>query len=205
MLVGAAVPVRSLAVVAYPTLSDGDRSWVEGIRTRYDPLAPRIAAHFTLVFPTEVAEAPLVAQVRNALQSASPIPVVLRRAAVYPDAIGGGGYIFLVAEEGYRELVTLHDALYEGVLAAHKRPDIPFVPHVTVGGQPQVGECERIANELNGEDRIVRAWINSVDVIELGESMMRTVAEIPLGSRGNQPPNPTVQRTGGSRCSPSSR
>ena len=119
--------VRKLAVVAYPTLSDDDRLWIEGVRARHDPLASRIAAHFTLVFPTEA--------------------------------------------EGHA-----------GALAAHRRRDIPFVPHVTVGAHPQTGECERIANQLNEERRIVRARINSVDVSEMGESMVQTVAEIKLGS-----------------------
>ena len=189
--------MKSLAVVAYPTLSDGDREWIEGIRTRYDPLAARIAAHFTLVFPTEVAEAPLVAQVRKALKSASPIPVVLRRAAAYSDAIGSGCYVFLLAEEGHRELLQLHDTLYEGTPTAHRRFDIPFVPHVTVGAHPQMSECERIVNHLNEESRIIRAWINGVDVIEIDESTIRTVAEIPLESRGNQLPNPKARRTRG--------
>lgn len=44
--------VRRLAVVAYPTY-----------------LTTIADAHFTLVFPTEVAEAPIVAQVRTALES----------------------------------------------------------------------------------------------------------------------------------------
>jgi len=166
------------------------------MRARYDPLASRIAAHFTLVFPLELAEAPLVAQVGNAVQSAAPIPVVLRRAAVFPDTIGSGYYVFLLAEEGHRELLSLHDQLYEGVLTPHKRPDIPFVPHVTVGAHPQLAECGRIANQLNEQGRSVRAWVHSVDVVAVGESMVRTVAQIPLGFGDNPPPSPTVQRPG---------
>jgi len=188
--------------VAYPTLSDGDRVWVEGIRAQYDPLASRIAAHVTLVFPTEVVAALLVAHVGEVLQAANPILVVVRRAAAYPDAIGSGCYVFLLAEEGRREVLAVHDALYGGVLAAQREPGIPFVPHITVGAHPQVAECERIANQLNEEGRIVRAWINSVHVIKLDESVIRTVAEIPLRSRSNEPPNSTMQRTGGSPCSP---
>jgi 2'-5' RNA ligase len=178
-VVGAA---RRLAVVAYPTLSGEDRRWIEDIRARYDPLASRIAAHFSLVFPTEVAEAPLVAQVRSALRSAEPIPVVLRRAAAFPDAIGSGYKVFLVPEEGHRELVAVHHELYDGALAAHRRRDIPFVPHVTVGAHQQMGECERMANQINDERRIVRAWINSVDVIEVAETTVRTVAEVRLAT-----------------------
>jgi hypothetical protein len=67
------------------------------------------------------------------------------------------------------------------------------VPHVTVGAHPQPAECERIANQLKEERRIVATRISGVDVLEVGESMVRTLAEIPLAFGGNQPPRPTVQ------------
>lgn len=144
-------------------------------------MASRIAAHFTLVFPAEMAEALVVARARTAVQSSESIAVVLRRAGAFPDANGIGYHVCLLAEEGHPELVAVHDALYDGVLAAHRRRDIPFVPHVTVGAHRQRGECERIANLLNEERRIVRVRIDSVDVIAVDASMVRTVAEVPLG------------------------
>jgi 2'-5' RNA ligase len=191
--------VRKLAVVAYPTLSDDDRQWIEGIRALYDPLAPRIAAHITLVFPVEAAAAPVVAQARNILRSADSIPVVLRRAAAFPDPIGNGAHVFLLVEEGHRELLAAHDAVYDGVLAAHRRRDIPFVPHLTVGAHSRLGECERMADQLNAERRVVPARIDSVAVIEVDESTARTIAEIPLGLGGDGPPDPTVRGPGASR------
>ena len=179
--------MRRLAVVAYPTLTDADRQWIEAIRLRYDPLALRIPAHVTLVFPAEVAAASVVAQVRHALKAAESISVVLRRAVAFPDPIGDGFYVFLLTEEGQPELLAVHDALYDGILAPHRRRDIPFVSHITVGAHPQLSECERIANQVNEEHRLVRARIESVDVIEVDESMTRTIAEIPLGAGSNQP------------------
>ena len=41
-----------VAVVAYPTLADHDRVWIEYVRQAHDPQAVRIAVHFTLVFPS---------------------------------------------------------------------------------------------------------------------------------------------------------
>ena len=187
--------MRRRAVVAYPTLAAEDREWIEGIRTRYDPLASRIAAHFTLVFPVDVAEAPLVNQVRSALRPTTPIRALLRRAAAFPDPIAGGAHVFLLAEEGKRELMTAHDALYQGILATHRHPDIPFVPHLTVGAHPEVAECERIADQLNRSGRIVQAWIDTVDVIEIDESAIRTIAAIPLRAGGSEPANPAAVRT----------
>jgi 2'-5' RNA ligase len=172
--------VGRLAVVACPMLPADDRQWIEEIRARHDPQASRIAAPVTLVFPTNVAEGPLVAHVRAVLQGSGPIHVMLRRAAVAPDAIGGGYHAFLPVEEGSRELLAVHEELYAGLLAARRLAAIPFAPHITIGAHPKRGECERIARLLNDEGRIVRASIQSVDVIEVDGSRVRTVAEISL-------------------------
>ncbi len=170
----------SLAVVAYPVLSPGDRRWIEEIRARHDPQASRIAAHVTLVFPTGAAEALLVAHVRGCLQDSAPIRVTLGRAAVGPDAIRGGSYAFLPVEGGSRELIAVHKSLYQGILAGRRHRDIPYVPHVTVGAHPVPGECERVAKLLNDEGRVVTAEITGVHVVLVDETMARTVAEIPL-------------------------
>ncbi len=98
-----------------------------------------------------------------------------------PDVTADGYYVSLLADEGHPGLLALHDALYDGILAAHRRRDIPFIPHVTVGRQAQLQECDRIANQLNEQCRIVRARVDSVDVVRMEESVMRTVAEIRLG------------------------
>jgi 2'-5' RNA ligase len=175
--------VRTLAVVAYPALSEDDRRWIEGIRARHDPLASRIAAHLTLVFPAEVAEDLLLTEVETALRPFESMAVVLGRAAAVPDPIGGGCHVFLLAEEGQARLHAAHDALYAGVLAAHRRGDVPYVPHVTVGARPHLGACERLARRLNQGHRIVRCAIDDVAVVEVAASSVRTVARMPL-SRG---------------------
>ena len=42
-----------LAIVAYPSLDEADRQWIESFRTTHDPQRVRIGVHFTLVFPVE--------------------------------------------------------------------------------------------------------------------------------------------------------
>jgi 2'-5' RNA ligase len=168
-----------LAVVAYPAFSDEDRRWVEGIRARFDPKAAWIAAHVTLVFPADLPAAAVVAGARRALGAFASMPVVFGRAAARDDPVGGGHYVALLAEEGQRELTALHDALHDAI-ATGRRPDIPFVPHVTVAAGPDRVHSERIADELNAGRRIVRTRIAGVHVIEVGEAMVRTVAALPL-------------------------
>lgn len=173
--------MTKLAVVAYPTLADRDREWLEAVRSRHDPQAPRIPAHFTVGFPIDVARESLIAHARAVAARLKPIPFALRSAVASREAGSDVGHIFLLPEEGYDALVAVHDRLHDDVLRSHLRRDVPFVPHMTVGAHRNQAECERIAEELNREPRVVRGVIDGVDVLEADESMIKTVARLPLG------------------------
>jgi 2'-5' RNA ligase len=170
-----------LAVVAYPHLRDSDRQWVEAVRARHDPQASQIEAHFTLVFPAEVAVEALIAQVRSAVVFCGAIPFTLGRAVVFRDVAEEGSHVFLLPEEGHEELHTLHDRLNDGVFSRHLRTDVPFVPHLTVGAYSTFEECERVAEQLNQEQRTMRGTVRSVDVIEVAPLAVRTVVVVPFG------------------------
>lgn len=173
--------MAQLAVVSYPTLNEADRRWVESIRANHDPQAARLAAHFTLVFPADAAPGEVTAEIAAIAGAVKPIPFVIRGAKAVRDALGGGGRIFLVADEGASEIAALHDQLYSGVLRPHLREDIPFLPHVTVAAGHDFGWCETLAEELNGDSRIVRGALDSVELVDLVEPVVASIGRFTLG------------------------
>ena len=48
-----------LAVVAYPSVDETDRQWIESFRAPHDPQHSRIDVHFTLIFPVEISPSDL--------------------------------------------------------------------------------------------------------------------------------------------------
>jgi hypothetical protein len=119
------------AVVAFPMLEKDDRQWIESIRARHDPEAKRIAAHFTLVFPSVLPLRATETHLTRVAHSTQPIRFVLRRATVAPNALGSGGHVFLIPEDGRDALAGLHERLYEGVLQSRlprERPSIRSTP-----------------------------------------------------------------------------
>ena len=169
------------AVVAFPLLEPDDKQWIESIRAKHDPEAKNIAAHFTLVFPTvlplRIAETH-IARVAHAME---PIRFVLRRAAVVPNPVGTGGYVFLLAEDGRDALVGLHERLYEGVAHAHAKRTAPFTPHVTIAAGTTVDALDTLAGELNAKALAIRGSISEIVVVEVTPGEIRQVAQYPLG------------------------
>lgn len=185
--------MTKLAFVGYPTLSESDHRWIESFRARHDPQTAQIGAHFTLVFPTELAAEPVVNHASAVFQLTRSIPFVVRRAEPVADLVAGGNHVFLVPEEGRDEIVALHDRLYGGLLRPFLREDVPFLPHITVGGSAEFGQCQRLAEELNRAHFAVQGAIENIDLIEVTSEGVKPVMRFAL--EHGAPPNNEMQRT----------
>ncbi len=165
----------TLAIVAYPGLREADRQWIESFRAKHDPQSARLAVQFTLVFPVEATPRVLKAELEAAAASCRPISFAIRRTEAVRDAGGSGARVFLVPDEGRAEIAALHDRLYAGALSVHLRADIPFVPHITIGAAPDQPSGERLAEAFSFGARVVRGTIATLDVVDVGGLLVRTV------------------------------
>jgi len=171
-----------VAVVGYPNLDEVDRRWIESFRAKHDPQASRISVHFTLVFPVEAVSSGLESEIAAVAQSTQPISFAIRRTEVVRDALGDGCHVFLVPDEGSAEITTLHDNLYAGTLRPHKRPDVLFVPHMTVGAASDSRSAQRLAAELNVRSRIIRGTVDKIELVEVGSPVVKSLVAYALGS-----------------------
>ena len=172
----------NVAIVAYPRLAREDRQSIESFRRRHDPQASRIALHFTLVFPVEAVPDELARETKVVASSTEPIPFAIRRTAVVPDdLVANRSNIFLVPEEGSTQIATLHDRLYAGALRPHLRSDIPFLPHITVGAAQDARAAEGWAEALHVRSRTLVGTVAEIDLIDLSEHRVRTIARYALG------------------------
>jgi 2'-5' RNA ligase len=179
--------VTSYAVVAYPRFGEADAAWVESVRAAHDPQFTLIRAHFTLVFPLATAADTLAAHVASCLAGQGAFEVMLGSAAAHRDEPSAGSYVFLLPSAGTRELVELHEALYAGEFRRHRRDDMPYAPHITVGHKPDHAECVALANDLNRRGLALRGDIDCVDTIALDAGRITAVATAPLGTRRRRP------------------
>lgn len=72
---------------------------------------------------------------------------------------------FLVPDEGFSDLVGLHDAPYTGPLRAELRLDLPFIPHFAVANATSAERCKNIVDDLNAQRREIHARVEKLDII----------------------------------------
>jgi len=135
-------PLPRLAVAWFPGFAGIDR--VEAFRRRHDPAASLIPAHVSLVFPFPTALKPLQIEthVRRVASRWPPIPVTFR--SVRTEA---NEFVLLMAGRGAASIVALHDKLHTRSLRQHLRPELPYVPHITIARHADVDALERALAE----------------------------------------------------------
>lgn len=171
----------ALLALSYPTLDQADHQWLQAIRLQHDKLYDVVAPHFTLVFPTFGLEMKtFCAHIRRQVQGQPPIAIELRSAIVVKDALSEATQTFLVPDQGFSDLVKLHDTLYTGDLSAHLRLDIPFIPHITVATSPDPARCKRIADAINQQNIHISGTLHSIDIVEHTNDVVTTLEQIAL-------------------------
>jgi len=141
-------------LVAFPAFAAADRERIAAIRERHDRLAAKLSPHVTLVFATGVLDPSGLARHAASIDRPAPFTCVFRRTRVEHDPFSGEYCVFLVPDEGAREIRELHDALYTGPLAGELRTDLPYHPHVTIA---------RCATEAAA--RAVASWLGEVEIV----------------------------------------
>ena len=170
----------NIAVVAYPMMDDADAQRISAFREKHDPRSVRIGVHFTLVFPVEGSPSELGSEITAVARSIAPIAFAIRRTEIVFDALANRSLVFLVPDEGAREITMLHDRLYASVLRPHLRAEIPFVPHLTIGAADEYSAAQRAA-ELDFGSRVIRGRIEQVVLVDVGLPIVQTVAAYALG------------------------
>jgi len=115
-------PLPRFAVAWFPTFPGIER--IEVFRARHDPVAARVPAHLSLVFPFATVLTPLQleAHVRRIVSAWPPIPVTFRNVRMHANE-----FVFLMASGGAAAVTALHDRLYTRSLRLHLRGDFADV------------------------------------------------------------------------------
>ena len=155
-----------LLLVAYPKLSADDLLRIENYRKDYDKQFEIIRPHFTFIFPvTDIAIEEFTLEVKKHLHKINPIQFCLRHSILIKDYFSDYYYTFLVPDEGFIEMIKLHDKLYSERLFAHQMHDIDFIPHITAASFKDHQACKKSVDEWNSKSLTIKGTIDSFDIV----------------------------------------
>ncbi|MBY9004862.1 MAG: 2'-5' RNA ligase family protein [Candidatus Lokiarchaeota archaeon] len=104
---------------------------LETFRKKYDPHYTLIKSHITLIFPindTLISRKSLSDHIKSIVNNWKPFNIELRGFTKSWDH-----WLFLMVKNGNKEMIQLHDELYQGILSPYLRNDLEYIPHISLG------------------------------------------------------------------------
>lgn len=103
---------------------------IDNIRNKYDKLANLVKPHITLAFPfkDEISNEDLITKLSVLLKNYSPFEVTFKGISLSDD-----NYILLNCIKGDKEILKLHNDIYEKIIPNHFKKSVNYIPHITLG------------------------------------------------------------------------
>jgi 2'-5' RNA ligase len=135
-------PLPRFAIAWFPRFPGIDE--LEAFRARHDPVADRVPAHLSFVFPfpTALSRLQVETHVARVASRWPPIPVTFRHVRLHANE-----FVFLMASRGAASITGLHDRLYTRSLQPHLRRDLPYEPHITLARNARLERIEAAFEE----------------------------------------------------------
>ena len=89
-------------------------------------------------------------------------------------------HVFLVPDEGFGAIIRFHDRLHVGPLAECLRPDVPYIPHLTVATTDELNIARRIKASINANDFDIVRHIDEIEIHQRDSTVPRCIASISL-------------------------
>jgi hypothetical protein len=172
----------ALLVLAYPLLTEGDRTWIDSFRKQHDHLFYGIVEpHFTVVFPTfGIGQDDFIQEVKEKSKYIRRFGFTIRCAMMNHDRLSEYNHIFLSPDEGNSNIVHLHDCLYSGIIRKTMRLDIDFFAHIAIGSDKDPEKCKALVDEVNARNMEIRGSVTSLDIVSYSDRNAKNIERIDL-------------------------
>lgn len=173
--------MKQLYTLAFPKLNPPDQIWIDRTREQNDSDFQKVRPHFTLLFGcTDVSMKVYSQHVASIVKATSAFEFQARRVSLGIDHFGTEGYAFLVPDEGHSNLLALHDRLYTGPLSPYLRPDLPYIPHITLGRRSNLQTAKLLCDKLNSEPISISGAIETLTVVEEKNGRVKELRQFTL-------------------------
>ncbi len=172
----------SLLVIAYPELKKKDHDWIQDLRNKYDVLYYDVVKpHFTFVFPVfTLKKKELISEIKEKSKGLKEIEFCLRSAVLNKDSFNDYWHVFLVPDEGFSNIIKIHDKFYSGKLKDELFLAIQFTPHLGVGNSTNANECKKLVDELNKKNFEIHGRIKNLTIVNYEDKKVEDIETFEL-------------------------
>lgn len=172
----------SYLVLAYPEITKENYQFIQDYRKKNDPrFFSLVEPHFTIIFATSnISEREFITEVEKQAKGISKFNFIIKCATINQDDSGDYYHEFLVPDEGYSNIVKLHDKLYSDKFYDNLRFDIDFIPHIGIGNSEDVNVCKKRIDQLNSKKILINGKVQVLDIVKYENRKITTIKKMEL-------------------------
>lgn len=172
----------SLLVIAYPLIEENDFNAIQRYRMENDGLYFSVVIpHFTFVFPVlDILLDEFSMKVYEKLRDSSQIDFVIRCAILHKDALIDNYHSFLVPDEGFSQMVKLHDRVYSGALKQDHLLDLDYIPHMGIGNSKNPLKCKQMVDDWNQKELVIKGTISELTLVHFENNQITDLQTLQL-------------------------
>jgi hypothetical protein len=171
----------ALAVLSYPELNLKDYQIIQDYRAQNDIYYSVIEPHFTFVFPVfDISQNEFIEEAEKKLTGLKKFDFSIRCATINKDAESDLFHVLLVPDEGFSQIVKIHDKLYSGRFRSNHRLDIDFTPHMAIANSPDRYKCKDMVDFWNSKEFCFRGSISKMTIIRFENTVVTPLQEVEL-------------------------
>ena len=169
-------------VLGYPKISEKDQKWINEYRKKYDELYYNVVdTHFTIVFPTfNISKSDFINEVKKQSENIYKIKFKIKCSVIDKNSFNEYWHTFLVPDEGFSEIIRLHDKLYSDKLFETMRIDLHFIPHIGITSLKDSIQTWKIIQEINQSNINIIGKIENLDIVNYEDNKVTTLEKIIL-------------------------
>lgn len=169
-------------VIAYPDLEKKDFDKIQHYRELNDKLFFKvIAPHFTIVFPVfDKTETEFIDEVKLQATNIEKFNFKIKCSTINKDSFSDHYHSFLVPDEGFSNIIKLHDKLYCDKLKDNLRLDIDFIPHIGIGNSLDKYLCKSMVDEWNKTDFSITGAVTKLTIVKYDNDKVTEIESINL-------------------------
>jgi len=170
-----------LLVLSYPKISKKNYEFIQKIRQEFDPHFEFVEPHFTLIFSIYDTNTDIfIKEISNLTNTVSTINFQIKSAIINYNPQNETYYALLVPDQGFSNIIKLHESLYSNFFEKYLDLKWQFIPHITIASSQNQNIIKNICQEFNKKNMIISGKVNNLSITTVENKYMKSVAEIKL-------------------------
>jgi 2'-5' RNA ligase len=89
-------------------------------------------------------------------------------------------HVFLAPDQGYSNIIKLHDHLYSKYILDTLFLELQFVPHIGIANSKDKWKCNKLIDKFNASGKRISGRVDSIEIVSFENNKVESIKQVKL-------------------------